>query len=383
MKIDASENNTEKIIEADRKIDASENNTERKINVSENDSERNSDVSMKRESPLESHNLAYGYFHHHRSCFSFWSISNHVRNKMIKMKNSNGRKALTITHWNMGSTFWVNQIDEIKLLISEKQPDLAIFTEANIFKSDKDYELHVSDYSLLLPNTMDRIGNCRVAILVKDGVDVQVLNKYMEDHIASIWLKISSKGNKKIHLGAIYREHQWIRQNGPHTTKDLGEQFNRWNDFIKQWVAASRHAETVVIGDFNLNFNKWRQPDQDHLSMTELIKNNIETLSFSQIIRGDTRFWPNTTSSLIDHCWTDCPDRILRSKNSVRSYSDHNLLEFQLRISGKNNRPKEILIRDRSNMCLDRFKQNISEIDWTELLLMDNVDLAYHFLESK
>ena len=63
-------------------------------------------------------------------------------------------------------------------------------------------------------------------------------------------MKISSKGEKNVIMGAIYREHCLIRQPDPNNT-----------GHISQWVAASARADTIVIGDINLDINKWENPD--------------------------------------------------------------------------------------------------------------------------
>ena len=73
-----------------------------------------------------------------------------------------------------------NQIWDIKLILDEKSPDIAIFSEVNIFSQDMDYELHLPGYSLLLPKTMNLIGNFRIAILVREGIIVETLDKFME-----------------------------------------------------------------------------------------------------------------------------------------------------------------------------------------------------------
>ena len=54
---------------------------------------------------------------------SSWAISRAIRNKIT----------LSILHWNMGSTFWANKTAEIKLLVNEKDPDIVMISEANIF----------------------------------------------------------------------------------------------------------------------------------------------------------------------------------------------------------------------------------------------------------
>ena len=116
--------------------------------------------------------------------------------------------------------------------------------------------------------------------------------------------------------------------------------------------------------------------------MVNLVKEKIETLGFHQMVTGDTRFWRDT-KSLIDQCWTDCPQRLLQSKNEIRASSDHNLIQFLIRISGSNNKPKEAIFRDKSNMNLDRFKSNIANIDWSELLNTQDLNIAYNIFESE
>ena len=145
-------------------------------------------------------------------------------------------------------------------MLQDCQPDIAIITEANIFSWVMDYELHVPNYTLILPNTTSRIGNCRIAALVKDGLNVQKLNNHMNDTVASIWLRVSAKGRRPFHLGSIYREHKWIKQPDGDMSGDSRQQFMRWESFITQWEAASSRADTFVIGDTNLDLIKWNQP---------------------------------------------------------------------------------------------------------------------------
>ena len=100
-------------------------------------------------------------------------------------------------------------------------------------------------------------------------------DKYMNDSIASIFLKLSCKGRKSVNLGAIYREHRYIRQEEPNLSGSIAEQNKRWNIFTDQWIAASSRSDTIFIGDLNLDLNKWSDPDQDHLYMTNPMKNKI------------------------------------------------------------------------------------------------------------
>ena len=139
-------------------------------------------------------------------------------------------------------------------MLLDRKPDLAIISEANILCSDQDFELFIPEYKLILPNTMQLLNNCRIAILAKEEMDIQVLNKYMNNDIASIWLKLSCKGKKTVNLGAIYREHQHIRQVEPNVSGSIFEQNKRWIKFTDQWAAASAKGDTIVIGDLEFRY---------------------------------------------------------------------------------------------------------------------------------
>ena len=130
------------------------------------------------------------------------------------------------------------------------------------------------------------------------------------------------------------------------------------------------------MGDTNLDTNKWASPDSEHVIMTDLVKNHIETSGFIQLVRGDTRFWPNTPSSLIDQVWTNCPMRILHTKNQDTALSDHNLIEIKVRIEGLIDTPKEIISRDFSQFSVKDYQNEISKINWENLLAENNLNLA-------
>ena len=312
-----------------------------------------------------------------------WCISSRKRNNEIRCINGNIRKAVTVVHWNMGNKFWRNKVPDIQHMLQDRSPDIAFISEANIFSSDKDYELHIPNYKLIMSKTMNRLQNSRIAALVHEKLEVKLLDQYMNDSVASIWLKISARGRKSVHLGAIYREHQWIYQPEPNLSGSIQAQEERWRQFIIQWEAAGSSADTIVVGDTNLDYNKWDIPEQNHRVMVDMVKTRMETAGFSQMVIGDTRFWQGTTPSLVDQCWSNCQERILRSENIPRASSDHNLQEISVRISGNPFSQKEVLMRDRSSLDTKDLEAKAADIDWTEMLNSENLDLANDFFERE
>ena len=59
--------------------------------------------------------------------------SHSKRNKLVQITNGNGRKTISILHWNMGSRNYINKTDEARQLLAEKNPDILIVSEVNLF----------------------------------------------------------------------------------------------------------------------------------------------------------------------------------------------------------------------------------------------------------
>ena len=204
----------------------------------------------------------------------------------------------------------------------------------------------------------------------------------MCQNVASIWLKLCKKGGKKIFIGGIYREHKLLRQALPNDTDSEIQQTNRWSQFIQQWTAANQLGDVIVIGDTNLDELKWSAPEHINLNMVNLVKMEIETQGFQQLIQGPTRFWPQQSDSLIDKCWSNCLDRVMSTSNTLNGTTDHNIIELVLRIKGKISTPTEILRRSMKNWNSENYKKEISQINWSNLYQQNNVSVAYSLFET-
>ena len=98
---------------------------------------------------------------------------------------------------------------------------------------------------------------------------------------------------------------------------------------------------------------------------------------------GDTRFWPNTVDSLIDHCWTNCLRKIISVKNLTRGRSDHNVIEATIMIKGFNHYYKKAVSRAREQLNHEELKLRMSDVDWTDVLECENIDVANSSFEEK
>ena len=161
------------------------------------------------------------------------------------------------------------------------------------------------------------------------------------------------------------------------------EQHRRWKKFVHQWMEAADNPACIIIGDTNLNKIKWDSPEQIHIPMIDLIKEEIETRNFIQLIENPTRFWNKQTSSLIDQIWVNCANRIVEWKNTPRSTADHNVVSTVVRLKGVKVNQGEHIRRSTKKWNTIEYVRLVGLIDWQELFDCENIDVANSIFEEK
>ena len=306
-------------------------------------------------------------------------ISSKIRNKRIKTINGNRggglKQTIRLSHWNIGNSWWENKKTEIMALIIEEDPDLFFISEANMREDITPEEKYIDGYYHITPNTAVGMGYSRLILLVKEGVKVSIMDECMDVTIPAIWVKIISRGRKPLVVGGLYREHHLLLQPQPNNTDMRHLQNARWKKSLTGWTKAARNTKCVLIGDLNLDYVKWADPDYRNKRMVQDTKDTIEQLGFCQIISEVTRAWPGTPSSLVDHIWTNAPGCIMTTKNSVRSASDHNHISAILRTKDREEMKHETTRRNRKDMDIKEYKRRISILDWSDFLNCQDINL--------
>ena len=255
-------------------------------------------------------------------------MSSKARNKKIKSANGNGklRQNISIIHWNMGSKAWQNKKTEIELVIMQQNPDIFIISEANLKNQLSENERGIPGFKLVLPKTAEARDMIRIVMLIREGIQYELLSDYMDTIVASIWIKIGAKGRKPLALAGIYREHRYLEQ-GPNDTSHSDQaQLDRWVKFVDTWTLAATRYDVMVLGDTNVDKFKWNQSEGLQTKLIDKVKDEVESIGFVQMVEGATRSWSNQPDSQIDQCWLNAPIRLVHHKNLVRAFSDHNLI---------------------------------------------------------
>ena len=136
------------------------------------------------------------------------------------------------------------------------------------------------------------------------------------------------------------------------------------------------------MGDLNMDYAKWNHNDNPNQRLIQLVKDEIETIGFSQQIVTETRAWKGQASSILDHIWSNAPGRLIFSKNVKRSFSDHNLLWTQFKTKEKVKTRHNFWKRERRNLDEDRYRLKMSQINWSEFYDCDNLDLKNSLFEE-
>ena len=84
----------------------------------------------------------------------------------------------------------------------------------------------------------------------------------------------------------------------------------------------------------------------------------------------------------MDHCWVNCPEKIIQKFNIENSASDHNIVDVILRVKGAVRSNLEFRKRKWCNFDQDVYNERIKNIKWDKMYQMSNVNLAWNYFET-
>ena len=199
--------------------------------------------------------------------------------------------------------------------------------------------------------------------------------------VQSIWIKGGFKNSRKIFFCHAYREH----------TSSLGNTLSNQRDyldkFLQQWEEASELRnggepnEIHTMGDMNLDVlnGKW---------LSRMVQSACNLGNFSQLVSVPTRSQFNSVTgvadiSCIDHVYTDHKYRC--SAVSVSSFggSDHDLIGYTRYSKDPPVPDRTIRKRSYKSFVADDFLAELSNVDWTEVFLSQDVDMAVDIFTRK
>ena len=95
-------------------------------------------------------------------------------------------------------------------------------------------------------------------------------------------------------------------------------------------IVSGNRNNTVVLGDINIDYLKWKDLQGNSKKQARLIWEGIQMLGFTKFFIIPTHN-KGLTKALIDHCQANFPRRITRAGDKIMDDSDINIAVFNLR----------------------------------------------------
>ena len=127
---------------------------------------------------------------------------------------------------------------------------------------------------------------------------------------------------------------------------------------------------------------RWSNPEPHLETMVDATKDMIENSGFEQLVTGHTRTWNHQTDSRLDHIWSNCHHRTLSILNEQRSSSDHNVIGIRISLKDIKHGGHNIVKRIWKKFDPKKFLADLREIDWNQILITDNIDIANTLFED-
>ena len=314
-------------------------------------------------------------------------------NFLARYTNGNGRgSGLKLYHWNKGGAYLINSINVIEQVIDQYRPHILGISESNFHSNHNLEDVQIDDYNLFLADTLNNpnLNVSRVAVYVQKDIVVKVRNDLMTDDVSSIWLEVGLKRQKKFLVSNIYREWQCMGQ-GNHESGTIAAQLSRWESFLQKWeTAIAAEYEIHVLGDINLNFLEfWTEVSEAsahfnrYRPLVHALLDHVIPHGFSQLITEVTRIQQNQTPALLDHLWTNKPDKLSNIQTFFVGGSDHKIISAIRHTKQSIRKPRIVKKRCFKKFNAEDFIEEVRKISWFEVYMTENVELAVELLSGK
>ena len=139
----------------------------------------------------------------------------------------------------------------------------------------------------------------------------------------------------------------------------------------------SDERDVYILGDFNIDLLKYEssQISQDFLLF-------LRSCYLIPTVDKPTRVH-RTSATLFDNIFVNNPDKLLASGNIISDISDH-FSQFCIITSAKDKlqQAKNIKIRDYSKFSADSFNDELSEVDWNQIIANGRTNCANKLFSS-
>ena len=238
-----------------------------------------------------------------------------------------------------------------------KDIDILALNETKLDATIKDGEVHLPGYDVV---RKDRERNGRngggVCIYVRSNINFKPRADLSPNNLECLTVEISKPRSKPFLVSTWYRP--------PQSSPDLFSTFERIIDKID-----AENLELYLMGDLNCNL------------LSEVVSNNsshlltiINIYGLTQLITEPTRV-TQYSSTLIDLCLTNSPDKVSKSGVIDIGISDHSVIYLTRKVAHfRSLMQKTVEVRPLKNFNEAAFLRDLRMIDWNRVATHNNPD---------
>ena len=199
------------------------------------------------------------------------------------------------------------RLNEIEEFLQDLQytPEIVAISETKITKNSK-YNYKIPNYNFIHTDSASNAGG--VAFYIKKEPNYNIRNDITLDvsNCESLWIELHSAHTQKLIVGVIYchpnPKFVDLQENLLHTIANLEKQ----------------KVQYIICGDININLLS-----SNKKSKINQYKTSLSAIGCKCLINEPTRFAKNTTSSLLDHIYTNISPDSTKSGVCISDISDH------------------------------------------------------------
>jgi retron-type reverse transcriptase len=204
----------------------------------------------------------------------------------------------------------------------------------------------------------------RLLALVRNNLfdQVKVRPDLMSEDFPSIWIELNG-----LLVCSFYRE--WINPQAEKLDILLSQ--------IKK--ASSSKKNLLVMGDCNLDQNKWNNPRWPHFKLAEKLRTGVAESGLSILPMGDTYFAyqrsvnGDVAQSALDHIYSSASGQV-RTRVLSSTASDHKPIMAEVEMKKPTKQVTSVTKRSFKSFENEAFKRDLSLQDFASLTRMEDVD---------
>ena len=237
------------------------------------------------------------------------------------------------------------------ILTVKETPGIIAISETKL-QDENIYNISIPGYVFLNTNSPTRAGGVGLYISKESTFIRRRDLEITGDGIESCWIEIMREKEKNIVIGCIYR----------HPTTDCAKLHNALKEQLSNLNNKSK--EVFVLGDININFLNYNRDNKtsDYLDM-------LLDLGYMPLITKARRITDHT-ATLIDHIYTNVPQKITKAGICLADITDH----LPVYCTVRNRLPlcqETKYFRDFSHFDKHLFLNDLENIDFNQLINED------------